>query len=143
MAGGLLKMPMAKLFLNTRDELVCIDTDKVAVVQASGNYSRIIYITKRELMVTCGISKIEEILKSYNHADFRYIRLGRSFIINHVYLQKIDLLKQQLVLSDNDKNEIRITLPKQILKVYKNATASSIKLKEEKYHDNNCSGKRG
>jgi len=124
---------MAKLFLNTRDELVCVDVDKIAVVQANGNYSHIVYITKRELMVTWGISKIEEILKNYNHADHRYIRLGRSFIINHAYLQKIDLLKQQLILSDNDKNELRLTLPKQILKAYKNATANSIKLKEEKY----------
>lgn len=124
---------MAKLFLNTRDELVCVDVDKIAVVQANGNYSHIVYITKRELMVTWGISKIEEILKNYNHADHRYIRLGRSFIINHAYLQKIDLLKQQLILSDNDKNELRLTLPKQILKAYKNATANSIKLKEEKH----------
>jgi DNA-binding LytR/AlgR family response regulator len=134
---------MAKLYLNTRDELVCLDTDKIALVQANGNYSRIIYITKRDIMVTMGISKLEEVLKSFNHADYRYLRLGRSFIVNHAYLQKIDLLKQQLVLSDNDKNDIRISLPKHILKAYKGATANSIKLKEERQYENNYSGTRG
>lgn len=123
---------MAKLYFDSRDELTCIDTDLVAVVQANGNYSRVIYITKREIMLTCGISKLETILKSNNSKKNRFIRLGRSFIINHSFLHKIDVLKQQLVLSDGDKNEVRIKLPKLILKSYKTATIKSIKIKEEK-----------
>ena len=124
---------VAKLYFETRDDLTCIETDMVAAVQANGNYSRVVYITKREVMITCGISKIEEILKLYNNAQNKYIRLGRSFIINHSYLQKIDVLKQQVILSDCDKNEIRIMIPKQVLKSYKNATVKSVQLKEEKY----------
>ncbi len=123
---------MAKLYFDSRDELTCIDTDLVAVIQANGNYSRVIYITKREVMLTCGISKLETILKSNNSKKNRFIRLGRSFIINHSFLHKIEVLKQQLVLSDGDKNEVRIKLPKLILKSYKNATIKSIKIKEEK-----------
>lgn len=133
---------MAKLYFNNRDELTCIDANKIAVVQANGNYSRVVYITKREIMLTNGISKMEEILKSYNTKENRFIRLGRSFIINHAFLQKIDVQKQQIVLSDGDKNEIRVNIPKPILKSYKNATIKSIKLKEEKYEDNH-SGERG
>lgn len=122
---------MAKLYFDSRDELTCIDSDLVAVVQANGNYSRVVYITKREIVLTQGISKMEEILKMYNSNSNRFIRLGRSIIVNHSFLQKIDVLKQQLVLSDGDKNEIRITIPKQILKTYKNATIKSIQLKEQ------------
>ena len=133
---------MAKLYFNTRDELVCIDANKIAVVQANGNYSRVVYITKREFMLTHGISRLEEILKSYNSKDNRFIRLGRSIIVNHVFLQKIDVQKQQIVLSDGDKNEIRITIPKPILKTYKQAVVKSIQIKEERY-ENNYSGKGG
>lgn len=133
---------MAKLYFDTRDELTCIETNLVAAIQANGNYSRVVYITKKEVMLTYGISKLECILKSYNNKTNRFIRLGRSIIINHSFLQKIDVLKQQLILSDGDKNEIRIGIPKQILKSYKNATIKSIKLKEEQYEDNH-SGKRG
>ena len=57
---------MAKLYFNTRDELNCIETDMIAFVQANGNYSRVVYITKREVMLTQGISKLEKILKTYN-----------------------------------------------------------------------------
>lgn len=121
---------MAKLYFNTRDELTCLDSELIAVVQASGNYSRVVYITKREIILTVGISKMEEILKQYNNKTNRFIRLGRSFIINHRFLQRIDLLKQYIVLSDGDKNEIRITIPKQILKAYKSAVTKSIKIKE-------------
>ena len=94
---------MAKLYFDSRDELTCIDTDLVAVVQANGNYRK-----------------------------NRFIRLGRSFIINHSFLHKIDVLKQQLILSDGDKNEVRIKLPKLILKSYKTATIKSIQIKEDK-----------
>lgn len=133
---------MAKLYFNTRDDLTCIDANKVAVVQANGNYSRVVYITKREIMLTNGISKLEEVLKLYNNNNNRFIRLGRSFIINHAFLQKIDVLKQQLVLSDGDKNEIRISIPKQILKSYKQAVVKSIQIKEKQYEDNHF-GERG
>ena len=49
---------MPKLFFNTRDDLTCIDVNKIAVIQADGNYSRVIYINKREIQLTTGISKI-------------------------------------------------------------------------------------
>lgn len=123
---------MAKLYFDSRDVLTCIETDMIAAVQANGNYSRVVYITKREVMLTCSITKLETILKSNNSKRNRFIRLGRSFIINHSFLHKIDVLKQQVVLSDGSKNELRITLPKVILKSYKNATTKSIQIKEEK-----------
>lgn len=129
-------LPMAKLYFDSRDELICIETALIAVVQANGNYSRLIYITKKEIMVTQGISKLEEILKNHNGKSSRFIRLGRSIIINHSYLQRIDVLKQIVTLSDGNKNEIKVKLPKQILKSYKSATIKSIQLKEEQYENN-------
>lgn len=131
---------MAKLYINTRDELCCIETDLIAVVQANGNYSKIVYITKKEVILTISISKLEVSLKSYNNKKNRFIRLGRSYIINHSYLTRIDVLKQIMVLSDNDKNEIRVPIPKNILKSYKNAIAKSIKIKENKEDENNNIG---
>jgi len=127
---------MAKLYINTRDELSCVETDMIAVVQANGNYSRVVYITKKEVTLTTGISKLEETLKSYNGKKNRFIRMGRSFIINHAYLTRVDVLKQILILSDNDKNEIRVPIPKNILKSYKNAIAKSIKIKGKKENEN-------
>ena len=120
---------MSKIYFNTRDELVCIDTTKIAAVQANGNYSKVLYISNRELTINSSLSNMEQTLKSQGGKSSRFIRLGRSFIINHAFLQRIDILKQQLVLSDGERNELVIKLPKNILKSYKNAVAQSIKIK--------------
>lgn len=122
---------MANLYFNNRDELIRIDTDLVAAIQANGNYSRVVYITKREFMLTHGISKLESVFQGSNDKRNKFVRLGRSFIVNHAYFQKIDMIKQQLILCDGDKNEIRITLPKQILKSYKTAIGKSIIKRQE------------
>lgn len=119
---------MGKLIFNTRDELVVVDTERIAVIQASGNYSRLVYINKRELMLTLGITRVEEAMASVKNKKHKLIRLGRSLIINHLFLQKIDLLKQQIVLSDGT-NEIRVNASKRMLRAYKDAVMKSIKIK--------------
>ncbi len=115
---------MAKLNFDTRDELISLDLDLLAAVQASGSYSRAVYINKREFMLTVNISKVEEALNAYRPKGYRFIRLGRSVIINHRMLTRIELTKQILLLSDGDKNDIRVRIPKKILRQYKEAVAS-------------------
>ena len=119
---------MAKIYFNTRDELTAIDSENIVVVQANGNYSKIVTIYRKEIMLTSGITKVEEVLKSVNDARSRFVRIGRSLVVNHSYLQKIDLMKQQMVLSCQG-NEIKINVSKKTLKVYKDAIAKSIKIK--------------
>lgn len=119
---------MAKIYFNTRDELTALDSENIAVIQANGNYSKIVTIYRKEIMLTSGITKVEEVLKSVNDARSRFVRIGRSLVVNHSYLQKIDLIKQQMVLSYQG-NEIKINVSKKTLKVYKDAIAKSIKIK--------------
>lgn len=119
---------MAKIYFNTRDELTAIDSENIAVIQANGNYSKIVTIYRKEIMLTSGITKVEQVLKIVNDTKSRFVRVGRSLVVNHSYLQKIDLIKQQMVLSCQG-NEIKINVSKKTLKVYKDAIAKSIKIK--------------
>ena len=119
---------MAKIYFNTRDELTAIDSEDIAVIQANGNYSKIVTIYRKEIMLTSGITRVEQVLKSAYDARSRFVRIGRSLVVNHSYLQKIDLIKQQMVLSCQG-NEIKINVSKKTLKVYKDAIAKSIKIK--------------
>ena len=130
---------MSKLVFNTRDELWVVDTERIAVIQANGNYSRIVYINKRELMLTMGITRIEEAMANVKNKKHKFIRLGRSLIVNHSYLQKIDMLKQQLVLSDG-VNDIRVSLSKRMLKSYKDAIVKSLKIKNDGKANNSGNG---
>lgn len=125
---------MAKLFFHNRDELVTIDTSLVAAVKACGNYSQVVYITKRMTMITEGIGNLETLLKKHNTEEDRFVRIGRSIIINHRYLYRIDLIKQQVVLWDGGDCEIRITIAKNVLKAYKNAVVKSEEIKAERSH---------
>lgn len=119
---------MAKLFFNTRDELTVVDSEEIAVVQANGNYSKVLTIYRREIMLTSGISKVEQVLKNLKEKKSKFVRVGRSLIVNHSFLQKIDLMKQVMVLSGQG-TEIKVNVSKKTLKIYKNAIAKSIKIK--------------
>ena len=112
---------MGKLYFNTRDELTCLEVDLVAFVRADGNYSKVVYITGKEITLTFGISKLETILKEHNDKRNRFDRIGRSIIINHFYLYKIEPMKQIMILSDGGSRDLRIAMPKQNLRAYKDA----------------------
>lgn len=120
---------MPKVSFNTRDDLTAIDLDTVAVIQANGNYSRILTSYRKEIMLTFGISKVWEAMEAVKVPKPRFIRLGRSIIVNHSFIQHIDLLKQVLTLSCYG-NEIKLHLTKNALKAYKIAIVQTVKMKQ-------------
>ena len=128
---------MLKLCINSRDELFVLDLDKVAYIQASGNYSRIVYIGGMQMMKTLGLSKLEGMIKMIVPKDRRspFVRLGRSLLVNQTYLTHINVLKQRLTLSDNQEHSYVLDVPKALLKAYKDlirkSFAERIKNKEE------------
>lgn len=128
---------MLKLCINSRDELFVLDLDKVAYIQASGNYSRIVYIGGMQMMITLGLSKLEGMIKMIVPKDrwSPFVRLGRSLLVNQTYLTHINVLKQRLTLSDNQEHSYVLDVPKALLKAYKDlirkSFAERIKNKEE------------
>lgn len=110
---------MAKIYFNTRDELIAIDMETIALIQANGNYAKVITMYGKEIMLTSGLSKVYNTLLNFDSNNSGiFIRLGRSLVINHSCLQRIDLQKKTLTLSFRG-NEIRINVSKGLLKVYK------------------------
>lgn len=108
--------------INTRDELNLIDLDLVACINASGNYSNIMYIDGNKILVSVGLSQMEIIINdavSKQQLPNTFVRLGRSVIINNRYLSQINILKQKLTLSDRGTHAYQLTVPKTLLKNYK------------------------
>lgn len=112
---------MYKLCLNSRDELLIINLESIAYLQANGNYTQLKYIGGEEHLITIGISKMEEFIRQTWPKDRRspFIRLGRSLIINQRFLSGISVLKQKVILSDNAGHSYALTVPKPLLKEYK------------------------
>ncbi len=121
---------MAKIFFNTRDELVALNTEEIAMVQADGNYSRVHLVSKREVMLSVGLTKVEDALEAVKGRGHRFVRLGRSCIVNHTYLHKIDLAKQVITLTDGS-DVCTVKVAKSALRSYKDAIVKSIKLKKK------------
>ncbi|MBD5390961.1 hypothetical protein HDR67_03035 [bacterium] len=108
--------------INTRDELNLIDLDLVACIHASGNYSNVMYIDGNKIMVSVGLSQFETIIKdaiNKQRMANTFVRLGRSVIVNNRYLSQINILKQKLTLSDRGTHAYQLTVPKSLLKNYK------------------------
>lgn len=111
---------MKKVCVNTRDELLIMDLDRVAFFQANGNYTRLTYISGQVLVLNTGLSGVEKILvNAIPKGKSSFVRLGRSLIINEEFLSNINLLKQYLVLSDLDNHNFKLTVPKHLLKLLK------------------------
>lgn len=108
--------------VNTRDELNLIDLDLVACINASGNYSIFMYIGGNKIMVSVGISQFEIIIKdaaTKQESANSFVRIGRSIIVNNRYLCQINILKQKIILSDRGVHAYQLTVPKNLLKSYK------------------------
>lgn len=112
---------MYKLCLNSRDELLIIDLQKIAFFQANGNYTHLNYMSGGSHLVTLGLSKVEEYIRMSWPKDVPspFVRLGRSLIINQSFLSEISILKQKVTLSDNNGKSYSLNVPKPLIKEYK------------------------
>lgn len=117
---------IVKLTLNTRDELLVIDLEMVAYMQADGNYTQIQYLAGDRFVVSLGLTKMAELIAATFPAGSSspFYRLGRSLIVNQHYLQNISLPRQKLVLSDGKGHRHELTLHKAVLKEYKDLFAA-------------------
>ena len=121
---------MGKLFFNSRDELVFIDFNNVALVQADGNYCKLMFADRREMPLNMGINKLADMISQTRFEKAVFVKIGRSLLINQAFLERIDLIKQQIILSEKGVQPIRITAPKQVLKDYKTLLAEKYRMKE-------------
>lgn len=107
--------------------MIMLFVDNIAYILADGNYTKICYIGGLTTVLSLGISKIEAMLsRAYPKGIISpFIRLGRSVIINQMFLYNINLQKQHIVLSDCLKNSITLKLPKPLLKKYKDMVSQA------------------
>ena len=118
---------MIKGYIKNRDELLVLHIDNIAYLLADGNYTKIVYIGGIQVVITMGISKVEEIICQQTGDDDsnKFVRLGRSLVINQKFLHHINVAKQKLTLFDGNKNTLTLQLPKQLLRTYKSELCDS------------------
>lgn len=108
------------IFFNSRDELQRIEVSKIVYFEADGNYTDIVMVNKLRATVLMNLSEMEKALAAQLGDDAKvFMRIGKRFIINMQYVYQINVLKQQLILSDYDHFAFQVGISKDALRKMK------------------------
>jgi DNA-binding LytR/AlgR family response regulator len=108
------------LQLNSRDEFHKIDISKIVYFEAEGNYTNIVTTNKLKCVASMNLSGMQKMLSdSLKEKASIFIRIGKKHIINHNYIYRISIAKQQLVLSDCERFAFALSVSKEALKKLK------------------------
>lgn len=108
------------LYLNSRDNLLRLDINHIVYFEADGNYTNIISANKIKHTVGMTLAKMQELLtKSLCEKSIRFVRIGKSHIVCLNYINKIDIPKQSLVLSDCHSFAFKVSVSKEALRKLK------------------------
>lgn len=90
-----------RLVFTTATELRRVPTDTVVFIRAEGNYSNITTADEKTFTLTMQIGQIEQYIAGILESnDNRFIRIGRSLIVNRDYITFINPSQQKISLSD-------------------------------------------
>lgn len=108
------------LTFSTSGELIRFPSEAVVLIAADGNYSVVTLTDGTEYVLTLQLGQIERKLMDFvTSGDNRFIRIGKSIIINREYIAYINPARQKLVLSDYRTFKRETTASRDALKALK------------------------
>lgn len=109
------------IYINTRDELVRADLRRVVYFEADRNYIHMVFQNGNKATILFSLNNLVKVLEPYIKAqNLRFVRIGKSYIVNLNFLFQINVLKQQLILSDNiTQHTYTLNVSKQALRTLK------------------------
>lgn len=89
------------LLFHTSTELIRVPADAVVFITADGNYSGITMADGSNYVLTLQLGQIERrISETVDNGDNRFIRIGKSLIVNREFITFINPSRQKMTLSD-------------------------------------------
>ena len=109
-----------RLVFTTTTEIVRVPPEAVVYVAADGNYSAITLADGENYVLTLQLGQIERhIAAMLDEADNRFIRIGKSLIVNRDFIAYIHPQRQKMVLSDSRTFRHEVSASKEALKALK------------------------
>lgn len=113
-------MTQQRIYFNSRDKLIRIDTQKIVYFEGDGNYTYIITVNKQKVCLTLNLAHTEDALAAQIGKNAKqFMRIGKRFIVNMNYIYQVDIQKQVLMLSDYEHFLFQLPVSKEALKVVK------------------------
>lgn len=108
------------IVFSTSTETVRIPLDAVIYITADGNYSAITMADGKGFTLTLQLGQIEQILEhKLEPQDNRFIRIGRSLIVNRDFIAFINPQHQKMILSDCKNFTFELSASKDALRALK------------------------
>ena len=116
------------IIISNVNELVRVKPERVVYIMSEGNYSTMVLHDKTEQVFTMNLAHCQQLIEQQLGDDAEtFIRIGRQLIINRAYIYKINVNKQQLVMSDMMLNQaFTLSASKEALKQLKEYLQSLI-----------------
>ena len=93
------------LIISGVNELVRVKPERVVYVESDGNYSTMVLHDKTELVFTMNLAHCQQLMEEQLGKEaMTFIRLGKQLIVNRAYIFKINVNKQQLIMSNIEVN---------------------------------------
>ena len=117
------------LIISTSIDLVRVAPEKIICITSDGNYSNIIQTDDQTRLVTYQLGQIEKMIASQLGNEGQcFIRIGKSLIINRIYIYYINIPQQKLILSDAESFIHTVSASKEALKQLKELIEKEINL---------------
>ena len=118
-----------QIIISTTNELVRVLPERIVYISSDGNYSTMVLHDKTEHLFTFNLSHFQKLIeKQLKDEASQFIRIGKSLIINRDYIYRINLAKQQLVMSDMALNQaFMFSASKEALKQLKQLLENELK----------------
>lgn len=108
------------LIIATSIDLVRIAPDRIVYISSDGNYSTLVQADGETRILSFQLGQIEKMISQQLGVEGnRFIRIGKSLIINRSYIYYINVPKQKLVLSDVKSVNYTVSASKEALKLLK------------------------
>ena len=108
------------LVISTSVDLVRVASDDIVFVSSDGNYSSFVFASSESRIVNLQLGQVERLLaKQLPQSGSNFIRIGKSLIINRLYIHYINLHKQLLVLTAGQMVSHTLSASKEALRQLK------------------------
>jgi len=116
------------LYLSSRDEFLRIDISRIVYFEADGNYTRIMISNGIVSLVCMSLAKMEQLVGGLiKKKGIVMARIGKRYIINLSFVYKINILRQELILSDQRTFSYTLNLSRDALKNLRDVMTASLK----------------
>ena len=94
------------LIISNANELVRVRPERLVYVESDGNYSTMVLHDKTEYVFMMNLAHCQQMMEDQLGKEaMTFIRIGKQLIVNRAYIFKINVNKQQLVMSNMDVNQ--------------------------------------